>query len=96
MHTLVVSMSTDPVRSADVAHHLQNDVAVWAKQQPGFISGDWSLSDKLDTGVGIVIFESAAAAIQAAAGPRRFMRDDHRAWNITDVTVYESVASATR
>ena len=29
------------------------------------------------------------------AGPRRYGNDDGRAWNITGVTVYESVASAT-
>jgi hypothetical protein len=96
MHTLVVSMSTDPGRAADVTAHLQNDVAAWAKQQPGFVSGNWLLSEDLDTGVGVVVFDTAAAANQAAAGPRRFTRDDQRAWNINDVTVYESVASATR
>jgi hypothetical protein len=96
MHTLIVSMSTDPGRAADVTAHLQNDVAAWAKQQPGFISGEWSLSENHETGVGIVVFKTADAANQAAAGPRRFTRDDQRAWNITDVTVYKSIASASR
>jgi hypothetical protein len=96
MHTLIVRMSTDPDRAANVTGHLQNDVAAWAKQQPGFVSGNWSLSENHDTGVGVVVFDTAEAAKQAAAGPRRFTRDDQRAWNITDVTVYESVASATR
>jgi hypothetical protein len=94
MHTLVVSMSTDPDRVADVIDHLQNDVAAWAKQQPGFVSGDWALSENHETGVGVVVFDTAEAANQAATGPRRFIRDDQRPWNITGVTVYESVASA--
>jgi hypothetical protein len=96
MHTLVVSMSTDPDRATEVSTHLQNDVAAWARQQPGFISGDWSLSENLDSGVGVVVFDTAEAANRAAAGPRCFERDEQRAWNIADVTVYESVASATR
>jgi hypothetical protein len=96
MHTLVVSMSTDPDRAIDVTGHLQHDVAAWARQQPGFVSGDWSLSENRDAGMGVVVFDTAEAANQAAAGPRRLTRDDQRAWNITDVTVYESVASATR
>jgi len=41
MHTLVVIMATDPKRAADVSTHLRNDVTAWAKQQPGFISGEW-------------------------------------------------------
>jgi hypothetical protein len=96
MHTLVVSMATDPARSADVAMHLQNDVTVWAKRQPGFVSGEWLLNEDRDTGMGLVVFESADAANRAAAGPRHYDHDDQRGWNITGVTVYESVASATR
>lgn len=93
MHTLVVNMVTDPARCDDVSIHLQNDVTAWAKQQPGFVSGEWLLSEGRDAGIGFVAFESAAAASQAAAGPRRYVHDDQRSWNITDVTVYESVAS---
>lgn len=96
MHTLVVSMVTDPDRSADVSIHLRNDVTAWAKQQPGFVSGDWLLSEEHDAGMGVVVFDSADAATAAAAGPRHYVHDDDRAWNITGVTVYESVASATR
>lgn len=96
MHTLVVSMATDPDRATDVSTHLRNDVTAWAKQQPGFISGEWLLSQDRDAGLGFVVFESADAATQAAAGPRRNTHDDRRGWNITAVTVYESVASAGR
>jgi hypothetical protein len=95
MHTLVVSMATNPDRYADVSTHLRNDVPAWAEQQPGFVRGEWLLSESRDVGMGFVVFDSAAAASQAAAGPRRYVNDDDRAWNITGVTVYESVATAT-
>ena len=96
MHTLVVNMATDPDRSAAVAVHLQNDITAWAKQQPGFVSGEWLLSENREAGIGFVVFDSAGTAAQAAAGPERYLHDDQRAWNITGVTVYESVASAKR
>lgn len=96
MHTLVVSMTTDPNRAADVSTHLRHDVTTWAKQQPGFLSGEWLLSDDGDAGLGIVVFDSAAAATAAAAGPQHQVHDPNRPWNIAAVTVYESVASATR
>ena len=96
MHTLVVSMATDPDRFEDVAMHLRNDIPGWAKRQPGFIRGEWLLSESHDIGLGFVVFDSADAATQAASGPRRYVHDDDdRAWNITAVTVYESVATAT-
>jgi hypothetical protein len=96
MHTLVVSMATDPNRVTDVVSHLRNDITAWARQQPGFVRGEWLLSEDHDAGQGFVVFDSADAATTAAAGPRRYVQDDGRAWNITGVTVYESVASATR
>jgi hypothetical protein len=94
MHTLVVSMATDPDRSAEVALHLRNDVAAWAKQQPGFVRGEWLLSENHEAGMGFVVFDSADAASRAAAGPQRQHHDNDRAWNITTVNVYEPVASA--
>ena len=95
MPTLLVSMATDPHRAADVSTHLRDDVTAWARQQPGFVSGEWFLSQDQDAGMGLVVFDTAAAATQAAAGPKRYIHDDKRAWNITAVTVYESVASVT-
>lgn len=95
MHTLVVSMATDPARVADVVSHLRNDIPAWARQQPGFVRGEWLLSEAHDTGQGLVVFDSADTAAAAAAGPRHYIHDDGRAWNITNVAVYESVASAT-
>jgi hypothetical protein len=94
MHTLVVKMTTDPTRREDVSRHLREDVTAWAKRQPGFVSGEWLLSDTQDTGLGLVSFHSAEAAIQAAVGPQTGGHDDQRAWNIDSVTVYEHVASA--
>jgi hypothetical protein len=94
MHTLVVKMTTDPARSQDVSRHLREDVTAWAKRQPGFVSGEWLLSDTQDSGLGLVSFESADAATRAAAGPQSGGHDDQRAWNVETVTVYERVASA--
>ncbi|MEO6501144.1 MAG: hypothetical protein ABIQ09_04455 [Jatrophihabitantaceae bacterium] len=94
MHTLVVKMTTDPARSEEVSRHLREDVTAWAKRQPGFVSGEWLLSDTQQTGLGLVSFDSAEAASSAAVGPRSGGHDDQRAWNIDSVTVYGQVASA--
>ncbi|MEO5832269.1 MAG: hypothetical protein ABIR83_02730 [Nakamurella sp.] len=58
------------------------------------MSGEWLLSDTQDRGLGLVSFDSAAAATQAAVGPRSGGRDDHRGWNVDTVKVYRRVASA--
>jgi hypothetical protein len=94
MHTLVVTMTTDPNRTSEVSIHLQNDVTAWAKMQPGFVSGEWLISDHREAAMGVVLFDTVDAANRAAAGPRRFVHDANRAWNITTVTVYDPVASA--
>jgi hypothetical protein len=44
--------------------------------------------------MGIVVFATQDAATAAARAPRSYPRDDSRAWNIEDVTVYEQVTSA--
>lgn len=93
MHTLVVNMSTNPDRTADVVSHMSNDITAWARQQPGFVRGEWLISESSDAGLGLVVFDSADAAAQAATGPRRYIHDDQRAWNITAVTIYETIAS---
>ncbi|MDP9094570.1 MAG: hypothetical protein M3N95_16940 [Actinomycetota bacterium] len=45
-------MTTDPARSEDVSRHLREDVTAWATRQPGFVSGEWLLSDTQDSGFG--------------------------------------------
>ena len=96
MRTLVVNMATDPERTADVSNHLRNGITAWAQQQPGFIRGEWLISEHRDAGLGFIVFDSADTATEAAIGPRHYVHDGKRAWNITAVTVYESIASATR
>jgi Antibiotic biosynthesis monooxygenase len=93
MHTLVVQMSTDPARAEEVARHLREDVAGWAKRQPGFITGQWLRSPDRRAVIGAVAFDSEDAATKAAQGPRSYPRDDDRAWNIEDVTVYQQLAT---
>ena len=94
MHTMVVQMSTDPSRPEEVARHLHEDVVEWAKQQPGFISGQWLRSADKSMGMGVVVFASEEAATSAAQGPRNSPRDDERPWNLDSVTVYEQLTSA--
>jgi hypothetical protein len=94
MHTMVVQMSIDPSRAEVVTRHLREDIVNWARQQPGFLSGQWLLGPQQDHGMGVVVFASADAASAAAKGPRSFPRDEDRAWNVEAVTVYEQVACA--
>lgn len=94
MHTMIVQMTVDPARADEVARHLREDIVGWAKGQPGFVSGQWLLSDERTSGLGVVVFATEAEATRAAGGPRGFPRDDDRAWNVEAVTVYEQLASA--
>jgi len=41
MHTIVVRMSIDPDRADEATRHLREDVVAWARQQPGFVNGQW-------------------------------------------------------
>ena len=94
MHTMVVQMSIDPSRTDVVTRHLREDIVSWARQQPGFVSGQWLLGPGQDHGMGVVVFASEDAAAAAAQGPRGFTRDETRAWNVEAVTVYQQVTSA--
>jgi hypothetical protein len=94
MHTMVVRMAVDPARAGEVARHLRDDVTGWAKQQPGFVSGQWLGRDGGTEAQGVIVFASQADAARAAQGPRGYRRDDARPWNIGDVTLYEQLASA--
>jgi hypothetical protein len=94
MHTMVIQMSTDPSRADAVSRHLREDIVTWARQQPGFVSGQWLLGPERDRGMGVVVFATEDAASAAAQGPRGYPRDDDRAWNIEDVAVYQQVTSA--
>ena len=94
MHTMVIQMSTDPSRTDAVTRHFREDIVSWARQQPGFVSGQWLLGPGHDQGMGVVVFTTEDAARAAAQGPRSYPRDDNRAWNIEDVAVYQQVTSA--
>ncbi len=92
MHTMIVNMTLDPAREDEVARHLRDDVAGWAKTQPGFVSGRWLRSTDRSRGVGVVTFASAEAASAAAAGPRS--TPPGPAWAIDSVEIYEHVEDA--
>jgi hypothetical protein len=87
-------MVIDPSRVDEVQAHLRDDIVSWARQQSGFVSGQWHLTADQRSGLGVVAFVSEKAATAAADGPRNFPHDDARAWNIDDVTVQEQIASA--
>jgi hypothetical protein len=88
---MVVRMSIDPARADEAARHLREDVVEWARQQPGFVNGQWLRSPDGSEGIGVVVFASGDAA---ARGPRSNPRDGSRAWNVENVTVYEQLISA--
>jgi hypothetical protein len=94
MHTMVVRMLVDPARTDAVTRHLREDIVSWATQQPGFVTGQWLLALGNNQAMGIVVFATQDAATAAARAPRSYPRDDSRAWNIEDVTVYEQVTTA--
>src|SRR4051794_18495056 len=94
MHTIVVTMSADPERRAETVTHLQRDVEPWAKQQAGFVSGQWLATPDGRQGLGVIVFETFEQADLAARGPRSYQRDEHRAWNVERVDVFEQVARA--
>jgi len=94
MHTMVVQMSIDPARTDAIARHFREDIISWATQQPGFVSGQWLLAPEHGQGMGVVVFATVDAASAAARGPRSYARNDSRAWNIEDVTIYEQVTTA--
>lgn len=94
MHTMVVQMSIDPSQTDAATRHLREEVVSWARQQPGFVSGQWLLDPRRSQGLGVVVFATGDAAFAAAQGPHSYPRDDDRAWNIEDVTVYEQVTAA--
>ena len=72
MHTMVVRMSIDPARADEAARHLREDVVAWARQQPGFVNGQWLRSPDGSEGIGVVVFASPDAAASAARGPRSY------------------------
>ena len=74
MHTMVVRMSIDPERADEAARHLREDVVAWARQQPGFVNGQWLRSPDGSEGIGVVVFASPDAATSAARGPRSYPR----------------------
>ncbi len=94
MSTLVVQLTLDPARPEQTTRHLREDVVAWATRQPGFVRGQWLRSDDGTSALGVVEFESRELADAAAKGPRSYVRDDSRAWNIERVEVLDEVARA--
>ena len=68
MHTMVVRMSIDPARADEAARHLREDVVAWARQQPGFVNGQWLRSPDGSEGIGVVVFASPGRRRQRRPG----------------------------
>jgi hypothetical protein len=92
VHTMIVTMTLDPTRRADVEKHFREDVTLWAKARPGFVTGRWLCSDDGATGMGVVTFASADEARAAAVGPRS--APPGPAWSIDSVEILEEVGQA--
>lgn len=86
---MIVTMTLDPAQRGEVERHFRDEVSVWAKAQPGFVTGQWLRSDDGIKGVGVVSFASMEAATAAAAGPRS--SPPAPAWSIDSVEVLEQV-----
>ena len=94
IHAVIVRMQLDPDRTGDVDRHLRDDVLPWARAQRGFVGGRWLRSDDGTSGTGVILFRSATAASDAAAGPRAAAYPPGNAWIIAAVEVCSVVAEA--
>jgi hypothetical protein len=92
MHTMIVTMNLDPTRLNEVDRHFRQDVAKWAKAQPGFVTGSWLRSEDGTRGLGVVTFASAEAAAGAAVGPRS--APPGPAWSIESVEIFDQLQQA--
>lgn len=89
MHTMIVTMTLDPAQRANVDRHFREQVSVWAKAQPGFMTGQWLRSEDGTKGLGVVSFASDQAATAAAVGPRS--SPPASAWSIDSVEILEQI-----
>ncbi len=89
MHTMIVTMTLDPAHRDEVDRHFREQVSVWAKAQPGFVTGQWLRSDDGTKGLGVVSFASNPTATAAAAGPRT--SPPAPAWSIDSVEIFEQI-----
>lgn len=93
MSTMVVRMDCEPDFKGEVVRHLREDVAIWAQEQDGFVSGSWHVSEDGHWGLGVVHFATREAAERAAVAPRSY-HDPTVPFRIASVEVYEQVAAA--
>jgi hypothetical protein len=92
VHTMIVTMTLDPARPDEVDRHFREDVAPWAKAQPGFHTGSWLRSPDGTRGLGVVTFSSAEAAAVAAVGPRGAAPGP--GWSIDSVEIFDLLQHA--
>jgi hypothetical protein len=66
-----VREAIDPSRTDLVTRHFREDIIGWARQQPGFVCGQWLLSPGQKQGMGVVVFATEDAAAAATPGRRQ-------------------------
>ncbi len=66
MHAVVVNVDIDPARGDEARQFLHTVVVPGSIQWPGFVSGTWGRSVEGTHGVGMILFETEAAARNAA------------------------------
>jgi hypothetical protein len=87
MHAVVVRVTLNDPESA--VHDLHEQVVPWATRAPGFVTGYWTRES--DTGLSMMVFDSADAA-NAAAGVVR--SEVPGSATLEDVEVREVMAHA--
>ncbi|QZY28881.1 hypothetical protein [Nocardioides coralli] len=93
MSTMVVRMTCQPEFRDEVVRHLRADVVTWAHEQEGFVAGSWHVSVDGRRGIGVVEFDSGAAAEAAARAPREY-HDPDVPFRIDSVEIYDDVATS--
>jgi hypothetical protein len=89
MHAVVVNVTISDFDQG--RQMLEEEVVPQVKQAPGFVAGYWTRAED-DTGMALLVFESA----EAAGGAAEFIRSQPQsdAVTIDNVEVREVVASA--
>ena len=96
MATMLVSVTVDPTRADEVVRLLRGEMAPWMRQQPGFVSSHWFLSDGLDRCTIIVDFEAPDDARAVADATLALPSHPARSWNVERVDVATDLDLAPR
>lgn len=96
MTTLLISLDLDPARADDVVALLRTEVAPWMRQQRGFVSSHWLLSQGREHCTITVEFESEETASDVARATLALPSVPARSWNVGRVEVVADLDFAPR